>query len=187
VAFAVVEGFADLHKEDSAFFTGDPIFTFLRCAVRIHVKKLLSCDKEDILWKDLLDVVILYSHVFLGFTKDTVNGAYGFLENFNGTLFFGDDLFPVPLVYVNGVDIVQIFIPADCYHICVKTLSVRKSVFFQCVAFPFGKGVYDLGVASFDRFDIKTYRAFYTIKVVIKAGFRGYKCRGGYSEKVQLL
>ena len=36
---------------------------------------------------------------------------------------------------------------------------MRKSVFFQCVAFPFGKGVYDFGVASFDSLDIKAYRA----------------------------
>ena len=85
------------------------------------------------------------------------------------------------------MDIVQIFIAADRYHICVEAFTVRKTVFFQSVAFPFRKGVYDLGVAAFDSLDIKAYRAFYTVKVVIKAGFRCYKCWSGYSEKIKLL
>ena len=46
---------------------------------------------------------------------------------------------------------------------------MRKTVFFQSVAFPFRKGMYDLGVAAFDSLDIKAYRALYTVKIVIKA------------------
>ena len=85
------------------------------------------------------------------------------------------------------MDIVEVFVAADSYHICIKSLSVRKTVFLQCVAFPFSQGVYDLGIAAFYGFDIKTYRTLHTVQVIVKTGLRCYESRGRYSEKIELL
>ena len=54
-----------LHKENSAFFFDDLVFSFLRGKIRIHVYKLFCGDKCNLSWKNFFYVVILYCHVFL--------------------------------------------------------------------------------------------------------------------------
>ena len=67
------------------------------------------------------------------------------------------------------MNIIQILIPADGYHISVQTFPMGKAVFFEGISFPFGKGMDDLSWLIL-AFDIKAYRAFYAIQIVIKAG-----------------
>lgn len=71
---------ADLHQADSALFLCDDVFTLLRSFVRIEVLKLLCGDKENILWKDFLDKIILDGHVGLGLAQCLVYGTNDLLE-----------------------------------------------------------------------------------------------------------
>ena len=45
------------------------------------------------------------------------NGLYGLLQVGFGAIFFKNDPLPVPLVYIDRVDIIQILIPTDGVHI----------------------------------------------------------------------
>ena len=60
------------------------------------------------------------------------------------------------------MDIVGDLIAPDGVHVSVKTLPVRKAVFFERVALPFGERVYDLSILRL-AFDIKAYRTFHAV------------------------
>ena len=42
---------------------------------------------------------------------------------------FQDDFFPVPLIHVDGVDIVGVLIPADGAHVSIETLADVEDVY----------------------------------------------------------
>jgi len=117
VALPIGQHLADLHKENGTFFFDDLVFSFLRSKVRIHVYKLFCGNECNLSWKDLFYVIILYSHVFLGLSKNAVDGADSIDQCFHVSFFLGDDLLPVPLVHIDGVDVVYVLVAADGNHI----------------------------------------------------------------------
>ena len=162
MAFTVGQGFAYLHKEYSTLFFDNLIFTFLGSQFRIHIYQLLSADKGNFSWQDFFDIIILYCHIFLSFSENTINRADSGNKGIHVALVFANDFFPVPLVYIYRMNIVQVFISTDRDHVGIETLTLGKAVFFQGISFPFGQGVYDLGIFRLS-FNIKTYRALYAI------------------------
>ena len=52
-----------------------------------------------------------------------------FHQGFSGALLLSDYLFPVPLIYIAGVQIVQLLVPADGVHVGIKAFPWLKSVF----------------------------------------------------------
>ena len=161
---------ADLHQADGAFLAADQVLALLGSLVRIEGFQLGGCDKEDIMRKDLLNVVVADRHVFLGLAKDSVDILDDRLEGLHGAVLFGDDLFPVPLVHVDGVDVVGVLVAADRHHVGVQAFTYAESVFSQRVALPFGQGMDDFcHLAGF--FDVKRDRALHAIEIVIESGF----------------
>ena len=110
-----------------------------------------------------LDIVILDSHVFFGFAQRPVDHFYGVLQVIQCPLFFGNDFFPVPLVYEYRMNIVGIFVPADGIHIGIEPFSGRKTVFMQCEALPFCERVHDLCILAVLFLNIKRNRALYAV------------------------
>ena len=135
---------ADLHDADSALCFGNVVFPLLRAVVREHVFQLLGGDEEDIVRKDLFYVIVLDGHVFFGFPKHLIYGAHHIFKRIQRAVLPGNDLFPVPLIHVDGVDIVGDLIPADGAHVRIKPFALPEAVFFQRVALPFGKGLHHL-------------------------------------------
>ena len=167
MTFSVGQSLTNLHKEYSAFFFDDLVFSFLWSQIRIHVYQFLGGNEGNFFWQDLFNIIILYSHVFLCFAEYTVDRADCVDQSFHGTFFFGNDLFPVPLINIYRMDVVQVFITTDRDHICIKALAMSKAVFLQRIAFPFGKGMYDLSIFVL-AFDVEAYRTFYTVKIVVQ-------------------
>ena len=71
---------------------------------------------------------------------------------------YGD--FPVPLIHVDGMQIVQLFVRADGVHIGVNAVTSFNFVVGQGEAFPFGQGMHDFGFSVLQVFNGKSYRAF---------------------------
>src|SRR5699024_10536622 len=186
VALCVAQDLAYLHKEDCVFLLDDLIFPNLGSTVRIHVHKLLGGDESDLSGKDLLDIIVLYGHIFLCLAQDAVDGAYRADERRHGAFFSGDDLLPVPLIHIYGMDVVQILVSPDGDHVCIQSLALGKTVFLQRVALPLGKRVNDLRILLL-ALDIEAYRAFHAVKIIVKSGRRGYKYRSRDTEKIQFL
>ena len=50
-----------------------------------------------------------------------------------------DDLFRVPLIHIDRVEVVKRFIPPDSVHICIQSLAGVESVAMERIALPFGQ------------------------------------------------
>ena len=178
---------ADLHDKDSALELCDLVFPLLRGAVRIHIFELLRGDEEDIFRKDFLNIIILDGHVFLCFFQSLVHFLNHLFQSVHVAVFFGDDFLPVPLVHIDGMDVVCLLIPADGVHIGIKTLAVGKTVFFQSVPFPFCKRMDDLGIFALYAADIEAYRALHAVQVIVQTRGRLNEKGSGHTQKVQPL
>ncbi len=67
----------------------------------------------------------------------------GLVQVLTGTLLAGDGFLPVPLIHVDGVKIIQFFVPPDRVHIRIQAAAGFNSVFAERMAFPFGQRLYD--------------------------------------------
>ena len=98
--------------------------------------------------------------------------------------FSGDDLFPVPLVGVDGMEIVHLFITADRIHIGIKTFTRGKTICVERHALPFCKRMYDDGISA--RFlHVKTNGTFHTAQVVVQSRFGVNEKRGGNTLQIE--
>ena len=186
MGLSVCELIADLHQAYSAFLAADQILALFSCFVRVESFQLGAGDEEDIVGKDLLDIVIADRHVFLSLSKNSVDVLNDGLKGFDRAVLSGDDLLPVPLVHVDGVDIVCVFVAADGHHVGVKPLSNAETVFAEGVALPFRKGVNDLcHLPGF--LYVKRYRALHSVEVVVKSRLGADKEGGGDAAQVQPL
>ena len=110
---------------------------------------------------------IFVPDLMLHMLDDLKDCIHGLLQGFNGALFFGDDLFPVPLVYIAGVEIIQLLITADRVHIGVKTFARLKIILLQRHALPFCEGMDNLDGLAGHACKVELHRAFHAAQVVI--------------------
>ncbi len=87
-----------------------------------------------------------------------------------GPLLRGDDLFPVPLVHIDGVDVVQILIGPEGIHVRVDAPAGSNAQFIQFQAFPFCQGVHDFGACLVHPLDGEGDRPLDAVQIVIDTG-----------------
>ena len=93
--------------------------------------QFLRRDKENIMRQDFFYVIITDGHVFFRLAQNLVDGADRFFQEIQRAFFSGNDFFPVPLVNIDGMDIVRLLVAADSAHIRVKSFTIGKTVFLQ--------------------------------------------------------
>ena len=113
--------------------------------------------------KDLLNVIVMDGHILLCFAQYFVYGADGLLQSFKIPFIPGDDLLPVPLIYIDRVDVVGGLILADGTHVGVESLTGLKTVFLQGITLPFGQRLYDLCFAVSLCSNMEIYRTLHTV------------------------
>ena len=163
----------------------DGVLPFLGGLVRPAVLQLLGGDEVHL-------PVQLYpqageGHVqcFAGLTHGGDDGPDGGLQIGLVPVLPGDDLLPVPLVHIDGVDVVQILlVSADGVHIGVKALAHVEAVALQGQALPLGQGVDHLGVLAYAG-DIEADGALHAVEVVVQTGVGGHEQGGGHPAQVQ--
>ena len=183
--FAGFQRIADLHDADSAFGLGNIVFPFLWRIVREHGFQLLGGNKENIVGKDFFYVIVLDGHELFRFAQYLIYNAHDILQRVKAAFLFGYDFFPVPLIHVDGVDIVRNLIPAYGAHISIEAFAGLEAVFFQREAFPFGQRLYDLGFVIILFLDAESYGTLNPVQVIVQAGSRVYKKRRRYTQQVQ--
>ncbi len=161
--FAGPQNIADLHQTDGPFFFGDAIFPFLGSEAGIEILQLLGGEEENIVGQDFLYVVVTDGHIFFCFAQSFVDGAHGLFQEIQAPLLPGNDFFPVPLIHVDGMDVVRLFIPADCAHVRIEPFSVGKSVLFQCKPFPLGQRMHNFRLIIILFFDAEHDRALHAV------------------------
>ena len=95
-----------------------------------------------------------------------------------------DDLLPVPLIHIDGVEVVQRFVPADGVHIGIDALAHAEIVLLQGEALPLGQRVHHLALLAHGG-HVEGDRALVAVEVVVQTGGLLDKQRRGHPAQVQ--
>ena len=164
---------------------GYRIFSFLRCFVRIHIFQFLRRDEKDFVRNFRLNVSVKSVYIVAEVLNRIVNGRNRFFQIFFGSLFLCDNFFPVPLVNINGMKVIEVFVSSDGVHIGVDAVSRLDSVFAECHSLPLCKGLYDFHFQFVNILKCKAYSSFRAVQVVVETGLRVNKKRCRYTAKLQ--
>ena len=154
---------------------GNQILSLLRRFIRIAFLQLFGGHKGNVFRQMLNSLRILIPNLMLHMLNDLKDCTYGLFQGFCVSLFSGNYLFPVPLIYIAGVKIIQLLIPADSVHIGIKTLSRLEAILFKSHSLPLGKRLNHLNPFSGKCIHIKSNRTLHTVKVVIQSTGLFYK------------
>ena len=95
--------------------------------------------------------------------------AHGALEISDVAVLGGDDLFPVPLVHIDGVEVVDLFVAADGVHVGEQALADLEVVALERKTLPFGQRMNDLGIGA-DVGNVKGDGTLDAVEVVVQTG-----------------
>ena len=130
------------------------VLTLLRGQVRVLVLQLLGGDEGDVggVERQILQLREHGVEVHLGGTDRRHDGAHDVLQIRLVPVFLTDDLLPVPLVHIDGVEVVHVLVAADGVHVAVEALAHAEAVIFQGLALPLGQRLHHLcfGAAVLD-------------------------------------
>ena len=105
--------------------------------IGIHVLQLLGGDEGDIPAQLGAQLGEANMQAVVGVADGAYNGADDELQKVQVPVFPGNDLLPVPLVNVNGMDVVQRLVPADGVHVGVQAIPYGKIVALEGETLPF--------------------------------------------------
>ena len=112
------------------------------------------------------------------------DAAHDVLQERDTALVRGDDAFPVPLVDVDGVEVVHLLVAADGVHIGIEPLAGGEAVGTEGEALPFGERVDDLG-GFMGLGDVEADGALDAVEVVVKAGVRVDEQGSGHAAQTE--
>ena len=186
MGLTALERSTDLHQEGGAVLLHKGVLALLRGQVGILVLQLLGGDEGDVgaVQRQLLQLGEHGVQVHFGGADGRHDGAHHALQVCFAAVFQTDRLFPVPLIHIDGVQVVQLFIPADGVHIAVQALAHMEVVVLQSFALPLCQRLHHLCLNA-AVLDIKGDLALHAVQVVVQAGGRFQKQRSGHTVQVQ--
>ena len=186
MGLAVSQLAAYLHDQCGAVLLEVRVLTLLGGKGRIHFLKLKGSDCRYLTVKgnvylgevDLKKLACVADNAY-----DSLNGGFKIVER---SVLASDHLLPIPLVNVDGVDIVKLLVATDGVHIGVKTVAYEEIVLLKGKTLPLCKRVHHLSAFAY-RGNVKGYGTLYTVKVVVESrAFRNEKGRA-YTLKIKGL
>ena len=94
----------------------------------------------------------------------------GLFQESQVAVFRSDDLLPVPLVDIDGMDVVEVLVGPQGVHVGVDAATGPDAELGQLDAFPFGQGVNDFGFPLVHAPDREGDGALHAVEVVVEAG-----------------
>ena len=177
---------ADLHQKYGFLFLADRILTLFGGKAWIQILQLLRSDKSHLMRQQrvLLQLREHGAHGHFRGAHAADNAAHNALQIFDLAVLGADHLFPVPLVHINAVQVVQLFIAANGVHIGIQAVAGIKPIVTQGLALPLGKALHHLALFAAVQ-HIKLHRAFYTVQIVVQAGAHFHKQRGRHTVQAE--
>ena len=136
--------------------------------IRIKSFQFGGGEEEDVLWKEQVDGIILNGHELFGLADGLIDGFHSILQGFEGSVFFCNYFFPVPLIHIDGMNGIADFIPSHRIHIGVKPFSYLKTVTVQRITLPFGKRLHNFPPVIRVMQDVKSDRAFHAVQIIVQ-------------------
>ena len=150
----------------------------------VQVFQLLGGDEADLPTQLCAQLGVADVESVVGGADGLDDGPDNQLQEIQIPVFRGDDLLPVPLVHVDGVDVVQFLVPADGVHIGVQAVAHGEMIPLQSQPLPLGQGVHHLGISSY-RGDVEGNRTLIAVQVVVQAGVFGDEQGSGDPLQIQ--
>ena len=163
---------ADADEEQRAVFAGRRLLALLGRQRGELLQQLLGLQERDSLGQYGRDVRIEFVNLLLDGFHRLVDRFDGRFQEVQVALFGAHRAFPVPLVDVERVDVVQLLVGADGVHVGVKTVSGGDLVGSELHAFPLGQRVHHLGPAVAQIADRERHGALHAVQVVVDARAR---------------
>ena len=183
---AVAQRASDSRHEHGAVLSADRILPLLRAQARIQAAELLGVDEMDLLRQAGGDDWVFLAHHELG-THDGRPDAADYILQILGIAFaFGHHPLPVPLIHVEGVDVVQLLIRADSVHVGVDAIAGLDAVLRKGQTLPFGKRMHYLAYLPVHILHRETHGALDAVQVVIDAGALTHEQRSRHTAQAQL-
>ena len=185
VWFTVGQLVADADDERGAVFLEGAVFSFARFQVGILLSEVFGVDEGDFVRQERFEVGVFFMDGGFGGFDSAVDGADDLFEEVEVAILSVNDPFPVPLIDVDGMDVVERFlVGADGGHVGVESFAVAEAVVGQDHAFPFGQGEDDLGVGGV-LFDLEGYFSFDAVEIVVDSGAFADEQGGGDALEVE--
>ncbi len=169
----------DLHETYSFLFLRNGILPMPRIQTGIPVLQLLGGQEGDFIRQKTVQLRISAADKLLRILENPENAVYRIPQGFLRSFLLSDDLLPIPLIHIKGMQIVRVFVPPDGIHIRIQAFTMIKSISFEGHSLPLRQGMNDLHLFPAQSPDVKDNRPFHPIQVVVQAGFRCYKKRRG--------
>ena len=126
--FAVRECRTDLLHENRTALARNRIFALLRAELRVALQKLFGSDEGDFPREAVAGIRVLIPDLMLHVLDDGVDALHGVLEYLKASVFLPEHTFPVPLVHIEGVEVIRRLVAADCVHIGVEAFARLKAI-----------------------------------------------------------
>ena len=165
-------GHAYSYDEDGTVLLCQFLLPLDRSELRIQGPCLLRVDESDLVRQGLCAGGIVLGDQELGALDSLVDPCHDALEEVQVPLAVCHHALPVPLVNVNGMDVVYVIIRTDGVHVRVKTCSRLKAMVGQSHPLPFGKALHYLHGGLIHVSHIEPDRTLNTVEVIVDSAVR---------------
>ena len=186
VRFAVGKFASDADDEHGSVLLANQVLALLGGLVGVHLHEFLAMYEVYLLGQVRMQLGVSLADVELGTQYGVVDAAHDVLQEIDVALFGRHGALPVPLVNIEGMEVVQFLVGTYGIHVGDDAIAGFHLVFRQGDALPLGQGVYHLchGLAHV------LYRegngAFYAVQVVVQAKAAKHKQGCSNSAQAQL-
>ena len=184
--FSVRQIPADTYYEHRLVAPDNLGFPLLGTQIRVQLLQFFGMDEENIIRQDRLYLRKFHENLVLGHFYRLIYPPHGGFQERNIPVFPVDDLFPVPLVHINGVNVIEVFVRPEGVHIGVYSPARADTHFGEFQPFPLRKRMHDLGPAVRQRLYRERHRTFHTVQVIVYAGARQDNHRRSHPQKGKL-
>lgn len=133
-------------------------------------------------WLDLREVLI--RQVF-GTANGRIDATHDILQEGHLALLTGDDSFPVPLVNIQRMEVVQLLIGSDGIHVGINAKAWFNMVFGQRESLPFSQRMNNFCLGVTQVLDGERHRALHAIEVIVDAQALHHKQRCRHTRQTQ--
>ena len=182
---AIAQLGADTDNEDCTILLADGILALLGRKGGVALQKLLGVDKGNLLGQERLNLRVCLADMVLGTQNGAVDTLHNLLKILHRAALLGHNTFPVPLVNIQRVEVVQLLVGTNGVHIGDDTVAVIHLVLGERHSLPLGKGVYHLGLSLGHILDREGYGALPTTQVVVHTESLQYEERRCHTAQTQ--
>ena len=148
VGLAGAELAADLHEEHCVMLAHDGVFALLGREVGVFVLQLLRGDEKYLAVELGMQAREGDAQRIVRLDDGADDVAHRALEIGDVAVTGVDDFFPVPLVDLDRVDVVDLLVTADRVHIGEEPLADIELIALERQTLPLGKALHDLRVVA---------------------------------------